>query len=397
LRLAGLLQAIAIMASRSPASNAGSQTGEILSIGVLPEYRSGSPDAKPGMRLARRLLDEGLRAIVSRGCREIISIVDSDNLASQAMFQSAGFTIRQKDLKGWRVPSVEMALAPEECAHPFQPNPKGPDPVLRERTGGLPVTIIVPCYNEGPAIPNLAENLTPLRLFPSEFDFRFVFVDDGSSDGTEAALRREFGSWKGCRFARHDRNQGLTAAIQTGVANADTEIVGCIDSDCSYNPRLLVPMLRLLQDGVDMVTASPYHREGRVVGVPAWRLVLSRSASILHRWAAGGKLCTYTSCFRVWKRSSLQGRALKTSGFLGITEMLDELLLRGGRVVEYPATLEIRAFGVSKMRTLDTAVRHLFLLGHIVNRRMRHGISKIAQLEEWRKSGEERTIGGGGD
>jgi dolichol-phosphate mannosyltransferase len=337
------------------------------------------------MRLARRLLDEAVREIAKRGCREIISIVDTDNLASQAMFRSAGFSIRPKELASWRVPSVEMALAPvgERGSMPIDAV-EDADYGTGESVTRLPVTVVIPCYNEEPAIRNLADNLKPLRLFPSEYDFRFVFVDDGSSDATGEALRREFASWTACRFVRHETNRGLTAAIETGVAHCDTEIVGCIDSDCSYNPRLLVSMLRLLEDGVDMVTASPYHPEGHVVGIPTWRLVLSRTASLFHRWVAGGKLYTYTSCFRVWRRSSLKARAPRTRGFLGITEMLDDLLLRGGRVVECPATLEVRAFGASKMKTLATVLGHLFLLGHIAIRRIRPGVTETAQLERGR-------------
>jgi dolichol-phosphate mannosyltransferase len=52
-------------------------------------------------------------------------------------------------------------------------------------------------------------------------------------------------------------------------------------------------MIPLLEDGVDMVTASPYHPEGTVRNVPGWRLFLSRSLSRLYRLVLHHRLATH--------------------------------------------------------------------------------------------------------
>jgi len=121
-------------------------------------------------------------------------------------------------------------------------------------------------------------------------------------------------------------------------------------------------MIPLLTDGVDMVTASPYHPEGRVRNVPPWRLRLSRGASFLYRRILHQKLHTYTSCFRVYRRSAVLGLEAREKGFLGIAEMLAMLDLQGGKVVEYPTTLEVRLLGRSKMKLLWTIAGHLRIL-----------------------------------
>ena len=64
-------------------------------------------------------------------------------------------------------------------------------------------------------------------------------------------------------------------------------------------------MLPLMTGSVDLVTASPYHKDGGVRNVPGWRLFLSRGASFLYRRVLRSKLDTYTSCFRVYRRSSV--------------------------------------------------------------------------------------------
>jgi len=60
---------------------------------------------------------------------------------------------------------------------------------------------------------------------------------------------------------------------------------------------------------------------------------------------------------------------LRETGFLGVAEMLGKLDLRGGRIVEYPAVLEVRLFGFSKMKTARTIFGHLKLLSHLAKLR----------------------------
>ena len=62
-------------------------------------------------------------------------------------------------------------------------------------------------------------------------------------------------------------------------------------------------MIAMLAPDVDLVTASPYHPEGRVLNLTAWRLILSEGLSIIYRLFHQHRLYTY-SCFRVYRRSA---------------------------------------------------------------------------------------------
>jgi hypothetical protein len=125
-------------------------------------------------------------------------------------------------------------------------------------------------------------------------------------------------------------------------------------------------MIPLLTGDAAMVTASPYHPQGRVRNVPQWRLALSKGASFLYRHTLTQQLHTYTSCFRVYRRDAVVDLRLLEAGFLGVAEILGRLDLRGERIVEYPATLEVRLFGQSKMKVLKTIVGHLQLLTRLM-------------------------------
>jgi polysaccharide deacetylase family protein (PEP-CTERM system associated) len=240
------------------------------------------------------------------------------------------------------------------------------------------VTIVVPCFNEQQSLPYLANTLrSVVAEWADRYRFDFVFVDDCSADNTWQTLQTIFGSEPHCTLVRHERNQGVAAAIQTGIRAAKSDIVCSMDCDCTYDPHDLGQMIPLLSDGVDLVTASPYHPRGRVKNVPRWRLFLSRTLSRLYRLVLRQKLHTYTSCFRVYRRQTALRVSVERGGFFGVTELLGRLDLAGARIVEFPATLEARMLGRSKMKVLRTITGHLGLLAQLLRLRLRGGERSI--------------------
>jgi glycosyltransferase involved in cell wall biosynthesis len=243
-----------------------------------------------------------------------------------------------------------------------------------DSSGPKPVTVVVPCFNESQSLRYLDNTLRSVaNAFRDDYAFTFVFVDDGSTDGTWTTLNELFGARPDCRLVRHERNRGVAHTIQTGIRHAETQIVCSIDCDCTYDPHELGRMIPLLADGVDLVTASPYHPQGTVKNGLRWRIFLSKNLSSLYRVVLRQKLYTYTSCFRVYRREAAIGISVERGGFFGITELLGRLDLEGCRIVEFPATLDVRMLGRSKMKILPTIAGHLGLLIQLVGLRVRDG------------------------
>ncbi len=234
------------------------------------------------------------------------------------------------------------------------------------------ISVVIPCYNEESALPYLANTLRSVEAELSEnYQPNFIFVDDCSKDNTFNKLQELFGQKENVEIVRHETNQGVAAGIMTGLQAATTEIVCSMDCDCTYDPHELSKMIPLLTDDVDMVTASPYHKTGGVRNVPEWRLFLSKGASWLYRRTLRAKLATYTSCFRIYRRSSVIELPIEEKGFLGVAEMLGRLDLSGGKIVEFPSVLEVRLFGFSKMKTVRTIFGHLKLLSRLAKLRVK--------------------------
>jgi glycosyltransferase involved in cell wall biosynthesis len=246
------------------------------------------------------------------------------------------------------------------------------------------VTIVVPCFNEHTVLPHLRDRLDSMRLLLGQkYEIYLILADDGSTDNTWRTMRELFESEPNCTLLRQPKNSGVAAAILTGIRTAKTEIVCSIDCDCTYDPSELDRLVPMLTSGVDLVTGSPYHPLGRVLNVPRWRLVLSKTASSLYRRVLRHKLYTYTSCFRVYRRSAILDLKLRSNGFLGIAELIAKLDLQGSRIVECPATLQARFHGTSKMKIAKVLVGHIYLLIHLLALKARRTLfdSRPAQPE----------------
>jgi dolichol-phosphate mannosyltransferase len=247
------------------------------------------------------------------------------------------------------------------------------------------LSIIVPCYNEVENITKLHDELLPVveamvvhgwkNTVEETRSAEIIFVDDGSRDGTFARLQEVFGSHNKSgvvfKFLKHETNLGLGAAIRTGFSHADGDIVVTVDSDGTYKFSEIPALLARLTPGVDIVTASPYHPEGSVIGVPAYRLILSRGSSLIYRFLVDWHLYTYTCLFRAYRSAVIKNISFESDDFLAGTEILVKALFKGYRAAEFPAVLYKRMYGVSKARIAQTIFSHLKFQGWVFLQRLR--------------------------
>ncbi|THV18737.1 glycosyltransferase family 2 protein [Nocardioides caeni] len=115
-------------------------------------------------------------------------------------------------------------------------------------------SVVVPCYNEEAVVDHLVEVLTAVLPQVDE-SFEVLLVDDGSSDGTLAALRRINEADPRFRYFALSRNFGKEAAMLAGLSQARGDAVAIIDADLQHPPTLLTEMVPLLEQGFDQVVA----------------------------------------------------------------------------------------------------------------------------------------------
>ena len=248
-------------------------------------------------------------------------------------------------------------------------------------TATPPVTVIVPCYNEEAGLPFLLERLRKMRA-QSANDWHFLFVDDGSSDGTFSALLRAAHEESWIEVVRHPENLGLGAALRTGFEHTRSPVVCSIDSDCTYPPEKLPELASLVRDDAQIVTASAWHPDSAAAEGSAIRIWLSRMVSGLYKLLIGQDVYTFTCLFRAYHTETVRRIRFRSSGFAAVAEIMLRAMLSGYRVSEVPMRLESRRFGESKLKVSDAIVAHvrlLLLTALMVSARQARGLrSKLA-------------------
>ena len=223
-----------------------------------------------------------------------------------------------------------------------------------------PVTVLVPCFNEEEGLPWLLERLG--RMHEAHPDWRFLFVDDGSTDDTFTLLLRAASEESWIELVRHPVNMGLGAAMRTAFEQIESPIVCSMDSDCTYPPERLPEMVERVRDGAGIVTASVWHPDVETSEGSSFRLALSRGLSRIYRGLLGQDVYTFTCLFRAYDAEVLRRTRFFSDGFAAVAELFVRALLSGFRVEEVPMALEARRFGESKMNVRDSVLAHVRLL-----------------------------------
>lgn len=222
------------------------------------------------------------------------------------------------------------------------------------------VSLVIPAYNEAESVVHTSRSLQPvLDHLSNIYSLEVILIDDGSVDSTYDLLQQHFGQDHRVRVLRHQQNRGLGAAIRTGFSHATGEIVVTTDFDGTYPFACIADLLALMKDDVDIVTASPYHPDGGVEGVPRYRLLFSYGASLLYRILVNWKIHTWTALFRAYRRPVVERITFTSDDFLAGTELLVYAQQAGYRIVEFPTVLHQRSFGQSSIKIARVTWAHL--------------------------------------
>jgi len=123
------------------------------------------------------------------------------------------------------------------------------------------VSVVVPVRNEAGNIALLVAEIA--KALEGQWSFEVVYVDDGSTDGTEAELKRLMTQHAWLRRVRHKQSCGQSAAVRTGFAAARASIVATLDGDGQNDPAFVPALVRALEAGNPRVGLVAGQRVGR--------------------------------------------------------------------------------------------------------------------------------------
>lgn len=127
----------------------------------------------------------------------------------------------------------------------------------------MKISIVVPCYNEEKTVPLFFDEV---EKFKDGHEFEYLFIDDGSSDGTLQAIKALARKYEYVRFVSFSRNFGKEAALYAGLQASTGELITVMDVDLQDPPELLPLMIeKITTTDIDCVGTRRSTREGEPV------------------------------------------------------------------------------------------------------------------------------------
>jgi dolichol-phosphate mannosyltransferase len=220
--------------------------------------------------------------------------------------------------------------------------------------------IVLPTYNEAQNISTLLPRIfSQARLIPTH-ELHVLVVDDSSPDGTADRVREAIVSYPHLHLISGEKH-GLGEAYKRGMAHAIETLrpqwIFQMDADLQHDPAVLPHMIRLANDGYDVVIGSRFAPGGAIPGFPWHRKLISLAGTRLVRWFGDiPPICDCTSGYRAIRADRIPQCDLKhlsTRGYSFQSSLLCELLHNGARLIEIPITFSDRLYGKSKLSLRD--------------------------------------------
>jgi glycosyltransferase involved in cell wall biosynthesis len=202
------------------------------------------------------------------------------------------------------------------------------------------LSIVIPVYNEVENVSRLHEAIKR-ALAPTSLSYEIIYVDDGSNDGTAAALQSLAGKDGRARVIQLKRNFGQTIALGAGFDHAQGEYIVSMDGDLQNDPADIPGLLDKLKEGYDLVTGWRHDRHDALLR----RKVPSRIANLLLARVTGAAIHD-TGCSLKAYRAELVRRLPLYAEFHRFIPAMS--LLAGARYAEIKVRHHPRRFGKSK-------------------------------------------------
>ncbi|MBN9398481.1 glycosyltransferase [Candidatus Saccharibacteria bacterium 47-87] len=124
------------------------------------------------------------------------------------------------------------------------------------------ISVLIPAYNEEPVLEKLFTRLANLANEVKEYDFEFLFVNDGSKDNTLGIIKDFAEKDSRVSYINLSRNFGKEIGMIAGLDYVQGDATVIIDADLQDPPELIPEMIKLWEEGYDDVYAKRRSREG---------------------------------------------------------------------------------------------------------------------------------------
>jgi glycosyltransferase involved in cell wall biosynthesis len=196
------------------------------------------------------------------------------------------------------------------------------------------VSIIIPVYNEKPTLAEVVRRVVEAPL-PAGCDREVIVVDDGSCDGTAAALDECGRRHASILLQRSAMNEGKGSALRAGIARSSGDVILVQDGDLEYDPRDYISVLQPIVDGrADVVYGSRFL--GGVRGMKAANRVANKILTMTANVLFDAGITDEATAYKAFRASALERIELRCRRFEFCPEVTAKLRRLGYRIHEVP-------------------------------------------------------------
>jgi polyisoprenyl-phosphate glycosyltransferase len=213
------------------------------------------------------------------------------------------------------------------------------------------ISIVIPAFNEARGVGTTVANISATLIVANLAPFEIIVVDDGSTDDTGKVA-----SDAGARVLRHPHNVGYGRSLKKGIEAATYDMIAICDADGTYPAAAIPELVRLYNDGFDMVVGQ---RQGAQYRQSALKMPLRAVLRFLVEWTAGRRIPDINSGLRVFSRDAAMKYFPHLCDTFSFTTSMTLAYMMTKRFVTYYKIDYFERTGSSKVRLFKDSLRTL--------------------------------------